>query len=158
MFRVYPRAIHKRRREADTPVPSRDLADWLGGLYVDDHGRHCAHVPLRGCVVHVLQRFVHRFHPDEYFWEIRFVNENYYTRATSGHVPERMCNNFRCKSEQRSPKWYFPETVTAMRLYNVFHQGLETWSVQSASSGFEERATCTTVKDTVYASPTAGIC
>ena len=45
----------------------------------------------------------------------RFPNENYYTRETFGHGPEQLSSNFRCKSEWRSPKSCFSETLASKR-------------------------------------------
>ena len=54
-------------------------------------------------------------HRGERFPEIRFFNENYYTRETSGHVPEKMCSKFHCKSDRRSPKSKSPEILAAIK-------------------------------------------
>ena len=56
-----------------------------------------------------------RSHPDEYFGEIRFLNENHYTDATCSHVPEQLCGNFCCKLDRRSPKSYLSEILAAIR-------------------------------------------
>ena len=38
-----------------------------------------------------------------------------YTRETFGHVPERLCSNFCCKSDRRSPKSCSSKMLAAMR-------------------------------------------
>ena len=54
-------------------------------------------------------------HRVEYFWKIRFPNQNHFTSVTSGHVPEQLCSNVRCKSDCRFPKSFLPDILAPIK-------------------------------------------